>query len=111
MFSFDESGIGGVGYIVTSLIVIVDSRDKQKLHERLHKVVDKIKTCAERLGCMRVFFCSDNQRRKAEIKEMLTSGDMHCMTYDAVLSSNEDVGLHFTNVPAHIQCRDVAIEM
>ena len=111
IFSFDESGTREVGHIVTSLILIVDSRDKQRLHEKPHKVVGKVKSCAEKLGCTRVFFCSDNERRKAEIKQMLTSGDMHCMTYDAVLSSNENVGLHFTNVPADAQCRDVAIEI
>ena len=42
---------------------------------------------------------------------MLVNQAIHCITYDAVLSSNVNVGLHFSSVPKDTQCRDVAIEV
>ena len=74
-------------------------------------VVSKIKTCMDKMGYTKVFFCSDNKTRKTQIQEMLKSQAIHCITYGAILSDNEDVGLHFSSVPKHTQCRDVAIEV
>ena len=63
------------------------------------------------LKCMKVLICSDNMTRKAEIKALLNKEGVCCVTYDAELSSNESVGLHFSSVPRHTQCRDVAVEV
>jgi hypothetical protein len=42
---------------------------------------------------------------------MLASQHIHCITYDATLSENENVGLHFSEVRPEVHLMDVALEV
>lgn len=74
-------------------------------------ITDRIKTYMEQLSCTCVFFCTDSATRKAEITAMLASQHIHCITYDATLSENENVGLHFSEVRPDVHLMDVALEV
>ena len=106
-------GLTGNAILAVHLRLTDKVQDEAKENATLSNeaIVGKIKCCMGKLGCMSVLFCSDDQTRKTQMKETLASENIHCITYESVLSRNVQVGLHFSSVPKNTQCRDVAVEV
>ena len=75
-------------------------------------IVEKIKDTMSGLGCTSVFLCTDDKFMKREIKEELDEHAVECITYNATLSDNNRIGLHFSEaVPKSKQLKDVSLEV
>ena len=75
-------------------------------------IVKKVKFAMNEMNCTKVLLCTDSKKKKAEIYGILSAQNIECVTYNATLADNEDVGLHFNdNVPASTHLKDIVVEV
>jgi len=109
----EDLGLDGEATLAVHLRLTDKVHDEAKENALLsdHTIIEKIKGSMSSLACTKVFLCSDAQSTKSRIQEQLTKQGIRCVTYHSALSTNETVGLHFSEVPPHVSCQDIAVEV